>query len=59
MLRIKTVSSLPQLHQLKVGDDIFVGKKTQSGFMTLEGIPEIMNDLWILSAGTAVGTFYL
>ena len=46
----------PQLHQLKVGDDIFVGKDP-SGFMTLEEIPEIADDLWMLSTGTAVGPF--
>ncbi|SBS64542.1 ferredoxin--NADP reductase [Vibrio atlanticus] len=46
----------PQLHELKVGDDIFVGKDP-SGFMTLEEIPEIADDLWMLSTGTAVGPF--
>ncbi|MCL4107496.1 UNVERIFIED_CONTAM: hypothetical protein GTU68_011491 [Idotea baltica] len=46
----------PQLHRLKVGDDIFVGKDP-SGFMTLEEIPEIADDLWMLSTGTAVGPF--
>ncbi|WP_172378645.1 ferredoxin--NADP reductase [Vibrio sp. Vb339] len=46
----------PQLHELKVGDDIFVGKDP-SGFMTLDEIPEIVDDLWMLSTGTAVGPF--
>ena len=46
----------PQLHELKVGDDIFVGKDP-SGFMTLDEIPEIADDLWMLSTGTAVGPF--
>ncbi|MEZ9575876.1 ferredoxin--NADP reductase [Vibrio sp. 10N.222.55.A3] len=46
----------PQLHQLKVGDDVFVGKDP-SGFMTLDEIPEIADDLWMLSTGTAVGPF--
>jgi ferredoxin--NADP+ reductase len=46
----------PQLHELKVGDEIFVGKDP-SGFMTLDEIPEIADDLWMLSTGTAVGPF--
>lgn len=46
----------PQLHKLQAGDDIFVGKDP-SGFMTLDEIPEIADDLWMLSTGTAVGPF--
>lgn len=45
-----------QLHTLVKGDQLYVGKKP-SGFMTLDEIPNTMEDLWLLSTGTAVGPF--
>ncbi len=46
----------PTLHELDVGDSIYVGKQP-SGFMTLDEIPDYASELWFLSTGTAVGPF--
>ena len=46
----------PMLHQLKQGDEVFVGRDP-SGFMTLDEIPTSAQDLWMLATGTAVGPF--
>jgi ferredoxin--NADP+ reductase len=46
----------PRLDTLKPGDLLYVGEKP-SGFMTLDEIPEIVQDLWLLSTGTAIGPF--
>ncbi|MGF1755152.1 ferredoxin--NADP reductase [Vibrio makurazakiensis] len=46
----------PKLHTLEVGDDVYVGK-APSGFMTLQEIPKHVEELWMLSTGTAVGPF--
>lgn len=46
----------PKLHTLAVGDDVYVGK-APSGFMTLQEIPEHVEEFWMLSTGTAVGPF--
>lgn len=46
----------PQLAQLNIGDQIYVGDKA-SGFMTLSEIPAECTNLWLLSTGTAIGPF--
>lgn len=46
----------PKLHALNIGDDIYVGN-TPSGYMTLLEVPDHVDDLWMLSTGTAVGPF--
>jgi len=46
----------PKLHALNVDDDIYVGS-TPSGYMTLQEVPDHVEDLWMLSTGTAVGPF--
>jgi ferredoxin--NADP+ reductase len=46
----------PRFHRLNSGDDIFVGKDA-AGFMTLDEVPVHVDDLWLLSTGTAIGPF--
>ncbi|WP_375749331.1 ferredoxin--NADP reductase [Vibrio sp. HN007] len=46
----------PLLHQLKAGEQVYVGKEA-AGFMTLSEIPLYARDLWMLSTGTAIGPF--
>ncbi|GLQ74227.1 ferredoxin--NADP reductase [Vibrio penaeicida] len=46
----------PKLHELQVGDSVYVGKQP-SGFMVIDEIPEYAKELWFLSTGTAVGPF--
>ncbi|OCH19311.1 ferredoxin--NADP(+) reductase [Aliivibrio fischeri] len=46
----------PCLQKLNAGDEVFVGKGA-SGFMTIDEIPQGVEDLWLLSTGTAIGPF--
>lgn len=46
----------PRLKALNSGDEIFVGKEA-SGFMTIDEMPQGVEDLWLLSTGTAIGPF--
>lgn len=46
----------PRLDELQAGDMVYVGEEP-SGFMTLEEVPEIAQDIWMLSTGTAIGPF--
>ncbi|MCE4934833.1 ferredoxin--NADP reductase [Aliivibrio fischeri] len=46
----------PCLQKLNAGDEVFVGKDV-SGFMTIDEIPQGVEDLWLLSTGTAIGPF--
>ncbi len=46
----------PRLKALNSGDEIFVGKEA-SGFMTINEMPQGVEDLWLLSTGTAIGPF--
>lgn len=46
----------PRLQSLNSGDEIFVGKEA-AGFMTADEVPKDVDDLWLLSTGTAIGPF--
>lgn len=46
----------PRLARLTKGDPIYVGEQA-SGFMTLNEIPKTVENLWLLSTGTAIGPF--
>lgn len=45
----------PKLHNLRVGDPIFIAPKA-SGFFTMDEVPA-SEQLWMLSTGTALGPF--
>ncbi|WP_374954014.1 ferredoxin--NADP reductase [Aliivibrio sifiae] len=46
----------PRLQSLNSGDEIFVGNEA-AGFMTTDEVPQNVDDLWLLSTGTAIGPF--
>jgi len=46
----------PKLARLTIGDPVYVGEQA-SGFMTLNEIPKTVENLWLLSTGTAIGPF--
>lgn len=46
----------PKLAELAIGDQVWVGENA-SGFMTLSEVPKTINNLWLLSTGTAIGPF--
>ena len=46
----------PRLHLLQVGDQVWVSQSA-AGFMTLDEIPKSVEQLWLLSTGTAIGPY--
>ena len=46
----------PRLHQLKVGDGLYVGDSAH-GDLIFETIPKPSTNLWLLSTGTGIGPF--
>lgn len=46
----------PQLHSLKEGDSIYVGKSAH-GDLTSDIIPKTTEDLWLFATGTGIGPF--
>ncbi len=46
----------PKLHKLQLGHEVLVSDGA-AGFMTLDEIPDDVEDLWLLSTGTAIGPF--
>lgn len=46
----------PRLMQLQEGDHIWVADRC-SGFLTLQEVPDITRDLWMIATGTGIGPF--
>ncbi|MDR9829093.1 ferredoxin--NADP reductase [Vibrio sp. FNV 38] len=46
----------PRLHQLGIGDELMLGN-AGAGFMTLDEVNPVANELWLLSTGTGIGPY--